>query len=261
VHPIEQLRHVARADGAAAVTVAVEAAHALRTLDATTLVVSCRQIVRRHPANGPLWWVCSHLLASTGQRDRGRDLARALDADATTSVLRRALSGHERVLATGWSSTLIEAVRGDVAVVVAGSGRDTSSMVRALRRRDVDVEQIAMEEAAVVMADGVDAVIVDAHLVTVSRVTAPVGSTVLASVAAVVDVPLWLVASRGTRLPESYRATIDAMLAEASTRSLFDSFDVATAALIVGPDGASACPPAALAPECAAMSELVVSPR
>ncbi|MEJ7720981.1 MAG: hypothetical protein WKF58_11270 [Ilumatobacteraceae bacterium] len=137
---------------------------------------------------------------------------RALDADATTSVLRRALSGRDRVLATGWSSTLIEAVRSDVAVVVAGSGRDASSMVRALRRRDVDVEQIAMEEAAVVMADGVDAVIVDADLVTVSRVTAPVGSTVLASVAAVVDVPLWLVASRGTRLPESYRATIDAML-------------------------------------------------
>lgn len=261
MHPIEHLRHVARSDGADPATVAAEAAGALRRLDSTSLVVSCRQVLRRHPTNGALWWVCSHLLASAGGRTDGVRLITELEEDRTSSVLTSALPADGSILVTGWSSTLVEAVtrRGDVGVTVAGRGRDSDALARSLRRRDVAVCQIDMEESAAA-ARTADVVVVDADLATVTTAYAAIGTAVLVAVASMDDVAVWLVARRGTRLPQSYGSAVDSLVESAGT-SLCDTFPTSACRLVIGPDGAAVPSPPSLGPECPSVAELIASLR
>lgn len=85
MHPIEHLRHVARAGLVEPGLLAREAAAALLpcTADPAELVVACRRLLDRHPAAGPLWWVTSTALTAAEPRAALVDALRLLDADAT----------------------------------------------------------------------------------------------------------------------------------------------------------------------------------
>ena len=71
MHPVERLRSVSRwaVDDDA---LAAEAAEALAafSFDPAGLVVSCRRLLAHHVGNGPLWWLCSRVLAAP-ERKKG----------------------------------------------------------------------------------------------------------------------------------------------------------------------------------------------
>ena len=66
MHPIERLRHVARAGDMDASLLAEEAAIALGGLafEPRALVPATRRLLEFHPSCAPLWWVCAELLAA-----------------------------------------------------------------------------------------------------------------------------------------------------------------------------------------------------
>lgn len=85
MHPIEHLRHVARAGLVEPGRLAREAASALIpcTADPAELVVACRRLLDRHPAAGPLWWVASTALTAAEPRNALVDAIGLLDDDPT----------------------------------------------------------------------------------------------------------------------------------------------------------------------------------
>ncbi len=85
MHPIEHLRHVARAGLVEPGLLAREAASALLpcTAEPAELVVACRRLLDRHPAAGPLWWVASTALTAAEPRKALADAMRYLDDDPT----------------------------------------------------------------------------------------------------------------------------------------------------------------------------------
>ena len=82
MHPIEHLRHVARATGADPALVATEAASALAqmaSMDPAGLVPACRRLIEAHLTSGPVWWLSARILGADDQRRRrptGRRRAR-----------------------------------------------------------------------------------------------------------------------------------------------------------------------------------------
>lgn len=85
MHPIEHLRHVARAGLVEPGRLAREAASALIpcTAEPAELVVACRRLLDRHPAAGPLWWVASTALTAAEPRSALVDAIGLLDGDPT----------------------------------------------------------------------------------------------------------------------------------------------------------------------------------
>jgi len=261
LHPIEHLRYVARAGDADPVMIATETATAMRHLDSSGLVVAARRVLQRHPTNGPLWWVCSHLVTAPEHGARVLSLVDELDDDATSSRLAGALADDARVLVTSWAPTVAAALRrrGDVEVTVCGRSYGSSAMVRSLRRDDLSVRQVDIEAAAVSM-ERVDVVLLEAGALSWSSAVAALGSAVLAAVARAFDVPVWLVAGRGRRLPEPYLEVMGRSI-EATDEPDHDRLDPRQVAAIIGPAGRSAPDSVSLAAECPLATELVASLR
>lgn len=96
MHPIERLRWIARADDEPAAALASEAAWTLGELGAeepSALVTACRRLLDRHPACGPLWWVCARLAASGDPAEAGQRAGAELCSDPTSGRLARELRG------------------------------------------------------------------------------------------------------------------------------------------------------------------------
>ena len=75
MHPIERLRHVARAEGADPALVAREAAHALASVarsDPPGLLPACRRLISRHVAAGPVWWLAARMLTDAEPGEAAR---------------------------------------------------------------------------------------------------------------------------------------------------------------------------------------------
>jgi hypothetical protein len=89
MHPIEYLRHVARATGADPSLLVVETTAALRAmrLDQPGLVLATRRIVDKHPTCAPLWWLCAGAVSSIEPSVRLRELANEFEADPTLEHL------------------------------------------------------------------------------------------------------------------------------------------------------------------------------
>ena len=70
MHPIEHLRHLARAGDIPPEWLVPEAATALRGLadDRHALVLACRKLLEHHARCGPLWWLCGRLLTARNPR-------------------------------------------------------------------------------------------------------------------------------------------------------------------------------------------------
>ena len=125
MHPIERLRFVARADGAGVAMLVEAAARALAGLadDHAGLVTGCRQIVDRHPAVGPVWWLTSRMLCSDTPEREAWQVSAALDADPTARVLAGLLPEEGVTVVLGWPEVLAGALhhRGDLRVRVVDS--------------------------------------------------------------------------------------------------------------------------------------------
>jgi hypothetical protein len=206
MHPIEHLRHVARATGASGALVAVDAAGALAQMareDTAGLVPACRRLVEAHLVSGPVWWLCARVLAADDPAAEARHSARELEDDGTCRSLVDALPDGTAAAVVGWPEVAGEALhaRGDVeALVVDDDSSGAYGLVQRLLREG--------SEAALVPAGGVGAAAAVAELAVVealaagpSGVLAVPGSLAAAAVAAQAGRPVWAVVATGRVLP------------------------------------------------------------
>jgi len=268
VHPIERLRYVARASSSDQRLLVRETASALRGLhvEPAGLVVACRRIVERHPTSGPLWWFCASLLASSDPFATAYRLATEMDDDPTADHLVDLLPDDATVCVIGWPDLTGDAIlrRGDVRVLAidvadrVGQG-DGAAFVRRLQRSDVEAEAIGADGvAAAVLAS--DLVLVEASAVGRTDALALPLSRALASIAWCSEVPAWLVAGQGRRLPEPMVTTMVERLADdrGPWRAEAEPVPVGLFGTVVGPAGASAPDaPGTLDAECPMAFELL----
>lgn len=200
MHPIERLRHVARAQGSPVDDVFRAAAASLAGFsdDPVALVTACRRLIERHPENGPVWWLCARVLTAG---DPGDESWRCLDAwvaDRTPAELGHALPDGASVALVGSPDRFIAALagRGDIRVTVVDVEGDSYGFARRLDAVDVvaDTADVARLGAAVAAAD---VVLLDAAAVGPDAALAAPGSWPVAAVAHTSGVPVWLVAGVG----------------------------------------------------------------
>jgi len=260
MHPIEHLRHVARATGADPVLVATEAATALAqmaVIDPAGLVPACRRLIDRHLTSGPVWWLSARVLAADDQRRAARAAAGELDGDRTARRLASALPDNCSALLVGWPDLIAEAlrIRGDIEALVVDAGGDGHALVR--RLSDSDSASALVGDVGVGSAAAVaELVLVEAHVAGPAGVFATPGSLAAAAVATHLGVPVWAVAGVGRVLPERLW---DALVArfDATGEEPWDRHaELVPASLltaVIGPDGpvpveeglaAATCPPA-----------------
>lgn len=258
MHPIEHLRHVARARGADATTLVREAATALGSLraDHANLVIAGRRIVERHAEVGPLWWMCSNVLTSDDPTERAWEIADRIDADPTPRQVARALPEGATVLTIGWPELAGAGLmaRGDVRVLCADSRFEASGFMQRLERFDVECEPVPAESLARAAA-AADVVLVEAVAAAPLRVLAPIGSHVVAAVGHSVGTPVWLVAGIGRRLPLEYVDAIAERVVGVGWDAEIDDLPVHLVTHVVTEDGL--VDRSALRPDCPFAPELL----
>lgn len=203
MHPIERLRYVARAGGADPSDLVSEAADALASFehDPAGLVAAARRLVARHPAVGPMWWMCSRVLVAAESEAEGWRAAGEIQGDDTASVLAAALPDEARVLVIGWPSTVVPGLarRGDVEVLAAddGTGIDLGRVLSRVAVEVLDVPTQGIGAAAAVA----DVVVVEADAAGPDGALCGPGSRAAAAVARAAGRTVWLVAPTGRVLP------------------------------------------------------------
>lgn len=207
MHPIEQLRYVARASGADAGLLVQEAASALSVFgnDPGAMLTACRRLLTRQPGVGPLWWMGARLVTSSDARAEARTIIHELREDRTSRELAANLPDGATVAIAGWPDLTVEALprRGDVQVLVVDVEGQGMSVVRRLDRQDVEAEDVDAAKMAGVVEES-DLVIVEAAAVGSAAALVDVGSVGLAATARALNTPVWLVAGVGRVLIEPY---------------------------------------------------------
>ncbi|MCB1038610.1 MAG: hypothetical protein R2701_12145 [Acidimicrobiales bacterium] len=243
MHPIERLRFVARDSGAPDEDVVAEAAAALARFaeDPSALVTACRRLIDRHPANGPIWWLCARTLLAGDPSDEAWRCHADLHADPTLGEVAHALPDGATVAVVGWPDRLGSPLsrRGDLEVRVVDVDGDGPGFVRMLERLDVDATDVPTSGLAPAVAEA-DLVVLDARAIGPTVALAGAGSWAVAAVAHQAGVPVWLVAGRGRSLPPSLWASLEARLGGAATPSWNRGIDLVPLDLIghvVGPSG------------------------
>jgi hypothetical protein len=118
VHPIEQLRWVARAEWAPAPEVAAEAAWSLGALarsEPWALLPACRRLLERRPSCAALWWVAAEVLGAPDPAAAAERCATLLEEDPSRAQLGVALAEDQRAVARG--ATVEELARAELVVV------------------------------------------------------------------------------------------------------------------------------------------------
>ncbi len=263
MHPIERLRYVARASGGDQRMLVRETASAIADLDLDPagLVVACRRIVERHSTSGALWWLCSSLLAASDPFREAWGLADLIDDDATPAHLVQLLPDDATVCVIGWPDLAGEALmrRGDATVLVIDTNDEGSSLVRRLQRVDVEAEAIPAAGVAAAVAAS-DLVLIEAFAAGPDGALCSLGSHAAAAVSYCSEVPIWLVAGRGRRLPEPmWKVMVERLAAEGHDgwNRAVEVVPLALATAVLGPDGLVDADPSALAAECAMAHELL----
>jgi hypothetical protein len=252
---MERLRYVARSGGGDPSSVVVDTIEALRSLSPGPgeLVSVCRNLVERAVTCGPLWWLCSHLLANPDSLTSAWDLADVIADDRTADHVADALPSDATVVTVGNPPNAAAALcrRGDVSVLAVDAGHATNAFVRRLDRSYVESVLVA-PEAMLAAIRRADLVLVEADACSSDVVVATTGSGLAAVAASHVEVPVWLVAGRGRRLPGRY---VDAIAARCEDD--VESFPVRLVTRVAGPDGVRALDPGLLVSECPMAPELI----
>ncbi len=207
MHPIEQLRYVARASGADATILTEEAARALSVFrdDPNALLAGAKSLLSRQPSVGPLWWMCSHLLSHGEPLAAVRWVLQQLEDDRTPDDLAQAFPDGSTVLISGSPETIVRALlrRSDLQVLVMDVEGQGHGLVRRFDRADIDAEAIDPTHTAGAMA-AADVLVIEAGAVGERAALTDLGGLTLAAVARVCATPAWLVAGPGRSLPEPY---------------------------------------------------------
>jgi hypothetical protein len=252
VHPIEQLRYVARASGADAGLLVQEAASALGVFrrDPAALVTAARRLLTRQPAVGPLWWMCSRLATCEDPWEEARAVIDELRADRTGRELAHNLPDGATVAICGWPDVIVGALprRGDVMVLVVDVEGQGPAVVRRLDRADVVAEDVDAAHLAGVVEEA-DLVLVEAAAAGPAAALTDIGAVAMAATARAVGTPTWLVAGVGRRVPEIYWQAIVERVTDPAVPAWMAPFEVCSMGLVdqvvtsTGP-----VPPAELAP-------------
>jgi hypothetical protein len=216
MHPIERLRYVARSSGAPQAVLVRETAAALGGMgfDPAGLVTACRRVLDRHPTSGPLWWLCARVLTAVDDADaEGWRCADELEDDPTADELAHALPADATVCVLGWPELAGEALarRGDVEVLAVDALDEGSGLVRRLRHAGVDATDVPVSGLGAAAA-AADLVLLEASAVGTAGFVAIAGSHAAAAVAHHAQVPVWVVAGLGRRLPQPLFAALAARL-------------------------------------------------
>src|SRR5579862_6474070 len=139
VTPAERLRAVTRRH-VDEERLAVEAADALAGFasEPASLVVACRRVLAHHRSCGPLWWVCSRILAAPDAVMGAHEASRLLEADRTADRLGATLPllDDEQVIAVvGWPEAFDLAMIERLDIAAVALRVDGSDPAPALRRR------------------------------------------------------------------------------------------------------------------------------
>ena len=207
VHPIEQLRYVARASGADAGLLVQEAARALGVFhnDPAGLVTAARRLLTRQPAVGPLWWVCGRLTTTNDVWAEARLLIDEVSDDKTNRELAHCIPDGATVVISGWPDVIVDALprRGDVRVLVVDVEGQASPVVQRLDRAEVEAEEVDPARVGGAI-EAADLVIIEAAASGPAASLGDVGCLPLAATARALATPTWLVAGVGRRVPEPY---------------------------------------------------------
>jgi hypothetical protein len=207
MHPIEHLRHVARASGADPALVAREAAAALADIaesDAAGLVPGCRRLVDRHLTSGPIWWLSARILGAAEPSGAALKAAAELEDDQTDRHLAAELPDSATVAVVGWPDATGSALRrrGDLEVLIIDSTGEGTALARRLQSAGAECEVVpnsGIGAAAAVC----DLVVVEALVAGPAGALAAPGSLPAAAVAMHSGRPVWLVTPTGRVLPEA----------------------------------------------------------
>lgn len=207
MHPIEQLRYVARASGADGGLLVQEAASALAVFsrDPGAMLTACRRLLTRQPAVGPLWWMCARMVTCADARLEARAIIEELHDDRSGRELANGLPDGATVAIAGWPDITVAALprRGDVRVLVVDVEGQGASVVRRLERQDVDAEDVDAAKLAGIVEDA-DLIVVEAAAAGSAAALVDVGSVGLAATARALHKPVWLVVGVGRGLLEPY---------------------------------------------------------
>jgi hypothetical protein len=262
VHPIEHLRYVARSRAVDESELVREAAIALGSMHTSgpDLVVACRRIVERHAQIGAMWWLCARLLMSPEPSRLAWEIAGEIESDPTPRLIAASLPDDATVVTIGWPAVGGAALmrRGDARVLCADSRHEASAFVRMLERADIACDPIATESLARAVG-AADLVLIEGIAACPRRVLAPVGSHVLAAVAAHLDTPVWCALGMGRRLPSEYvDAIAERVLAGCESFDAdVDDLPISLVSHVATTEGVSSDVKAALHPECAYAPELL----
>ena len=205
MHPVERLRHVARATGYPQDVIVGETARALAsyTSDPQGLVTACRRMVQRQPGSAPLVWLCARVLCAGDPRAEIRSAIDEFESDRTGVELAHALPDDASVVVLGWPETIGSALRrrGDVEVLVVDVHREGGGLVMELVDADVDAIDVPVSGLGSAVA-GADLVLLEAAALSPSGLLGVAGSLPAAAVARHAGVPVWAVAGVGRLLPE-----------------------------------------------------------
>jgi hypothetical protein len=260
VHPIERLRYVARAGAVDPAVLVQESAGALAGLgdEPGDMLLSCRRLLARHPACGPLWSLCARMLVSNDFAAEGYRYAQQVEDDATPRVLATALPDDGRITVLGWPDLIGEAFRwrGDLEVLVIDARGDGSPFARRLQAVDIEAELV--EESGLGTAAAYSSVVVlettamgDTHFLAVP------GSLAAAAVARTYGIPVWLVAGEGRVLPTRLWKTLLSSLPEGDAWGAADEqvpLDLVDA--VIRPSGSVDVATALATPDCPPVPEL-----
>jgi len=204
MHPIERLRYVARASGAEPHALTQEIAGSLARFagDPPALVTACRRMVDRHPAIGPIWWLCARVLTAGDPADEAWRALDDLHADRTVAELAHALPQDATVCVLGWPERLGEALsrRGDVDVLVVDTLDEGSGFARHLVTRDVGSVDVPLSGLAAAASEA-DVILLDVLAGGPDELLAVAGSHAAAAVARSAGKPVWAVVGVGRLLP------------------------------------------------------------
>ncbi|MEM9566615.1 MAG: hypothetical protein AAGA93_28600 [Actinomycetota bacterium] len=243
MHPIEQLRYVARASGADAGLLVEEAASALSVFgrDPAAMLTASRRLLTRQPAVGPLWWMASRMVTTADARGEARAVSQELRTDRTGRHLVDNLPEGATVAVAGWPDLTVGALprRGDIEVLVVDVEGQGPAVVRRLERHDVIAEDVDPAKIAGVVEES-DLIVVEAGAAGASAALVDLGSVPLAATARALGKPVWLVAGAGRRILERYWQAIIERIDDPDQPRFLDPFEVLGLGLVdrvVTPDG------------------------
>lgn len=209
--------------------------------DPASLVTACRRLLDRHPAQGPVWWLCSRTITAADPADEAWRCLDDFVTDPSIAELAHALPDGARVCVAGWSDRLIGAFapRGDVEVRVVDVEGDGPGFVRELEGHDVNAVDVAVTGLAAAAASS-DLVVLDATAVGPDIAITASGAWALAAVAHTARVPVWVASGVGRIVPAAYWPALAGRVRGAATAPWGGDQDFLPLDLVdrlVGPNG------------------------